>query len=156
MDLRSLAWLGTTNLASPDLERTVVQFWTWVLKRDWHPKWPNSRSERTSVQILIWYRFLSRFPHDWLRISSSGKIFEKPWFFSGAIQIWRSEISGAERRSSSGLGFLSATGTPNHRTPDLNELQFRSWSGIGFWAAFRTIDCRFPVLESFPDHHEFF
>ena len=49
IDLRSFTWLGTTNLASPDLERTVVQFWTW-------------------------------------------------------------------------LGFLSATDTPNHRTPDLNQL----------------------------------
>ncbi len=27
-----------------------------------------------------------------------------------------------ERLYSSGLGFLSATGTPNHRIPDLNEL----------------------------------
>ena len=31
------------------------------------------------------------------------------------VQIWK------EKLSSSGLGFLSATGTRNHRTPDLND-----------------------------------
>ena len=36
------------------------------------------------------------------------------------VQIWK------ERLSSYGVGFSFTTGTPNHRTKDLNELQFRS------------------------------
>ena len=61
MDLRSLAWLGTTDLASKDQKRTTVQFWTWNFKRHWYSKSLNSRSERALVQILIWYRVSARF-----------------------------------------------------------------------------------------------
>ena len=73
------------NLPSPDLERTVVQFRTWVLKRGWYPKSPNSRSERTLVHILIWYPVLARFLHDRMLSFKSGRISWRPSVFLGVV-----------------------------------------------------------------------
>ena len=95
MDLRSWARLGTTNFASIDLDRTVVQFWTWILQRDSHPKSPNSRSERTpdlnffnsDLDLVL------NFCHVLARFSTENQLWENfsktTSFFSWGIQIWR-------------------------------------------------------------------
>ncbi len=84
------------NLASPNLERTVVQLHTWVLKRVWYPKSPRSWSERTLVQILIWYRVLARFLHDWTLNFNSGRDSWRPWVFQVVVSGSGVEIQSVQ------------------------------------------------------------